>query len=197
MDRYITSSQVLLLSQQHIFSLKQMRAQGTYSRHSQFWPLAARLGMFAVVGLLIALCLPNLRGASKVKHIRSISYTVSAVLAVSVITAFVSAFSPIWLVKPTTKPAIAADYKPENEPDQWVGFGRTPAGEQFAPYSQINAENVKNLEVAWTFHTSDITGNGSENQNTPLQIFIPAHRPTKSLPCVATRAKSFGILTQG
>ncbi|WCA72668.1 hypothetical protein G6L97_23640 (plasmid) [Agrobacterium tumefaciens] len=73
-------------------------------------------------------------------------------------------------VKPTTKPAIAADYKPENEPDQWVGFGRTPAGEQFAPYSQINAENVKNLEVAWTFHTGDITGNGSENQNTPLQI---------------------------
>lgn len=136
----------------------------------QFWPLAARLGMFTVVGLLIALCLPNLRGASKVKHIRSISYTVSAVLAVSVITAFVSAFSPIWLVKPTTKPAIAADYKPENEPDQWVGFGRTPSGEQFAPYSQINAENVKNLEVAWTFHTGDITGNGSENQNTPLQI---------------------------
>ena len=136
----------------------------------QFWPLAARLGMFTVVGLLIALCLPNLRGASKVKHIRSISYTVSAVLAVSVSTAFVSAFSPIWLVKPTTKPAIAADYKPENEPDQWVGFGRTPSGEQFAPYSQINAENVKNLEVAWTFHTGDITGNGSENQNTPLQI---------------------------
>ncbi|RYD21384.1 MAG: membrane-bound PQQ-dependent dehydrogenase, glucose/quinate/shikimate family, partial [Spirochaetia bacterium] len=136
----------------------------------QFWPLAARLGMFAVIGLLIGLCLPSLRGASGINRIRPISYGVSTVLAVGVIAAFISAFSPIWLVKPTSTPALASDYKPESEPNQWVGFGRTPSGEQFAPYSQINRNNVKDLEVAWTFHTGDITGNGSENQNTPLQI---------------------------
>lgn len=136
----------------------------------QFWPLAARLGMFAVLGLLIALCLPKLHGASAVKNIRPISYGVSAVLAVALVAAFVSAFSPVWLVTPTYKPTVAADYKPENEPDRWVGFGRTPSGEQFAPYSQINRSNINKLEVAWTFHTGDITGNGSENQNTPLQI---------------------------
>ncbi|WP_313200168.1 PQQ-binding-like beta-propeller repeat protein [Rhizobium sp.] len=136
----------------------------------QFWPLAARLGMFAVVGLLIGLCVPSLRGASGNKRVRAISYGISAILTVAVIAAFISAFSPIWLVKPSSTPSVAADYRPENEPDQWVGFGRTPSGEQFAPYSQINRDNVKNLEVAWTFHTGDITGNGSENQNTPLQI---------------------------
>lgn len=136
----------------------------------QFWPLAARLGMFAVLGLMIGLCMPSLRGASRVRHIRPISYGVSAVLSVAVVLAFISALSPIWLVKPTSTPTVAADYKPEREPDNWVGFGRTPSGEQFAPYSQINRDNVKELEVAWTFHTGDITGNGSENQNTPLQI---------------------------
>lgn len=136
----------------------------------QFWPLAARLGMFAVIGFLIALCLPKLRGASTIKYIRPISYGASAVLAVAVVAAFVSAFSPIWLVKPTYTPAVAQDYKPENEPDSWVGFGRTQTGEQFAPYSQIDRSNIDKLEVAWTFHTGDVTGNGRENQNTPLQI---------------------------
>jgi glucose dehydrogenase len=87
-----------------------------------------------------------------------------------VVAAFVSAFSPIWLVKPTYTPAVAQDYKPENEPDSWVGFGRTQTGEQFAPYSQIDRSNIDKLEVAWTFHTGDVTGNGRENQNTPLQI---------------------------
>lgn len=138
----------------------------------KFWPLAARLGMFAVIGLLIALCLPRLRGASAVRHIKPISYGTSGIFAVGLVAAFVSAFNPIWLVKPVAgnAPTVASDYRPENEPDQWVGFGRTQTGEQFAPYNQIDRGNIDKLEVAWTFHTGDMTGNGRENQNTPLQI---------------------------
>jgi quinate dehydrogenase (quinone) len=136
----------------------------------QFWPLAARLGMFAVFGLLIALCLPKLRGAARIARIRPLSYGTAGALAIALVTTFIGAFSPAWLVKPTYVPAVAKDYKPGNEPDQWTGFGRTPKGEQFSPDSQINRENIGKLEVAWTFHTGDMTGNGRENQNTPLQI---------------------------
>jgi quinate dehydrogenase (quinone) len=136
----------------------------------QFWPLAARLGMFAVFGLLIALCLPKLRGATDIERIRSFSYGAAAVLAVALVATFAGAFNPAWLVKPDHVPAIATDYKPGNEPNQWTGFGRTPRGEQFSPDTQINRSNIDKLAVAWTFHTGDITGNGRENQNTPLQI---------------------------
>lgn len=135
-----------------------------------FWPLAARLGMFAVFALLIALCLPRLRGAATIARIRPASYGAAAVLAVGLVATFVSAFSPSWTTRPEHTPAVASDYKPGAEPSQWTGFGRTPKGEQFSPDTQINAGNVKQLEVAWTFHTGDITGNGRENQNTPLQI---------------------------
>lgn len=135
-----------------------------------FWPLAARLGMFAVFALLLALCLPKLRGAAAMPRIRPASYGAAAALAAALLATFTSAFSPVWLVKPDHAPAVAADYKPDTEPNQWTGFGRTPKGEQFSPDTQINAGNVKQLEVAWTFHTGDITGNGRENQNTPLQI---------------------------
>lgn len=136
----------------------------------RFWPLAARLGMFAVGGVLIALVVPCFPRARSVTGLRKISYATAAVATIGVVAAFVSAFFPIWIVKPGYTPEAAADYDVKSEPDNWVGFGRTTSGEQFAPYDQINRENVKNLQVAWTFRSGDITGNGRENQNTPLQI---------------------------
>lgn len=38
-----------------------------------FWPLAARLGIFALLGLLIALCMPKLSGAERIVNIRPIA----------------------------------------------------------------------------------------------------------------------------
>ncbi|HEY9214947.1 MAG TPA: membrane-bound PQQ-dependent dehydrogenase, glucose/quinate/shikimate family [Ancylobacter sp.] len=136
----------------------------------QFWPLASRLGMLAVIGLLIALWVPFQPSARTLKRVRQISYGVAGVAAIALIATFIGAFRPIWLVKPTYAPAVAADYEPNAEPGNWVGFGRTTSGEQFAPFDQITRDNVKNLTVAWTFRTGDISGNGRENQNTPLQI---------------------------
>ncbi|MBA3043459.1 MAG: membrane-bound PQQ-dependent dehydrogenase, glucose/quinate/shikimate family [Gammaproteobacteria bacterium] len=146
----------------------------------QFWPLAARLGMLAVLGLLIALCMPKLSGAERIRHVRPISYGTAGVIAVFVLLAFISAFGSIWLVKPSYEPEVATDYDPTKEPANWVGFGRTTTGEQFAPDSQITRDNVSQLEVAWTFRTGDPGGNGRENQNTPLQIGNTLY------PCTAT-----------
>ncbi|WP_441301350.1 hypothetical protein [Caballeronia sp. LZ025] len=40
--------------------------------------------------------------------------------------------------------------------------------------NRITRDNVNDLHVAWTFHTGDTplspTGNGAEDQDTPLQI---------------------------
>lgn len=138
----------------------------------QFWPLAARLGMFAVLGLLIALCTPALgraRGQAGA-GLRGFSHASATVLGIGLVAAFINAFSPIWLVKPAATPTVASDYSDAADPGQSVGFGRTPSGENFAPDKQITLDNVKSLQVAWTLRTGDVTFNGAENQNSPLQI---------------------------
>lgn len=40
--------------------------------------------------------------------------------------------------------------------DDWTAFGRTAAGTRFSPASQINAQNVGALKVAWTLKTGDL-----------------------------------------
>ena len=40
----------------------------------------------------------------------------------------------------------------------WPTWGGPPGGSKYSPLTQINRENVKDLEVAWTYRTGDITG---------------------------------------
>ena len=42
--------------------------------------------------------------------------------------------------------------------NNWVNFGQDPGGTKFSTLTQINADNVKNLKRAWTFHTGDSSG---------------------------------------
>lgn len=56
--------------------------------------------------------------------------------------------------------------------DNWEFFGRDASGTRYAPYTDITPENVKDLKVAWTYHTGRrLTGPGiGVDENTPLQI---------------------------
>ncbi|GAA5236242.1 membrane-bound PQQ-dependent dehydrogenase, glucose/quinate/shikimate family [Verticiella sediminum] len=153
----------------------------------QFWPLAARLGLFAVLGLLLALCVPCLPGAKSIPRIRGLAFGLAGATAVGLVTTFVGAFSPVWLVRNGATPQVAADYKPELEPKDWVGFGRTTTGEQFSPDTQITKDNVGQLQVAWTLRTGDISADGRENQNTPLQIGNTLYPCTQSGQVFAVR----------
>ncbi|ERK17689.1 Glucose dehydrogenase, PQQ-dependent [Pantoea sp. AS-PWVM4] len=40
--------------------------------------------------------------------------------------------------------------------DDWTAYGGTPDGLRFSGLNQITKDNVKNLEVAWTYHTGDL-----------------------------------------
>ncbi|WP_228274616.1 PQQ-binding-like beta-propeller repeat protein [Acinetobacter ursingii] len=57
---------------------------------------------------------------------------------------------------------------PFGMPENWSAYGRTNAGTRFSPFTLINRDNVKNLQVAWIYQTGD-KGPGID-QNTPLQI---------------------------
>lgn len=61
--------------------------------------------------------------------------------------------------------------------DDWTHYGRTPAGQRFAPQTQINPENVARLEVAWTHHSRDLPDEAElrhereyHSEATPLKI---------------------------
>jgi len=47
----------------------------------------------------------------------------------------------------------AADLSPTEADGDWPHWGRTAGGLRYSPLTQITRENVKNLEVAWVYHT--------------------------------------------
>ncbi|WP_416262044.1 glucose/quinate/shikimate family membrane-bound PQQ-dependent dehydrogenase [Gibbsiella quercinecans] len=56
----------------------------------------------------------------------------------------------------------------------WPAYGRTQAGTRYSPLKQINEQNVKDLQVAWTFRTGDLkTPNDPgeiTNEVTPIKV---------------------------
>lgn len=56
----------------------------------------------------------------------------------------------------------------------WHAYGRTDAGDRFSPLEQITPANVDRLEIAWTFHTGDVRGEGDPKETTfevtPLKV---------------------------
>jgi quinoprotein glucose dehydrogenase len=59
--------------------------------------------------------------------------------------------------------------------EEWSYYGHDAAGTRYSPLTQINRENVSTLQVAWTFHTGDVSeGRGRRKRSgfetTPVMI---------------------------
>jgi quinoprotein glucose dehydrogenase len=58
---------------------------------------------------------------------------------------------------------------------EWPFYGNDPGGQRYSPLSQINRDNVSRLEVAWIYHTGDVS-NGDTTpsktgfENTPIVV---------------------------
>ncbi|KIP96278.1 MULTISPECIES: glucose/quinate/shikimate family membrane-bound PQQ-dependent dehydrogenase [Pseudomonas] len=137
-----------------------------------FWPLFSRLFTFGVMGLVVALIYPTLKKAAGARGGRG-AYGLAAVLAV----ALIASFSGTFLAHPTVAangdgPAVKP-VDPTQAQKNWEHYGNTAGGSRFAALDQITRANVKDLQVAWTYHTGDVAesnGNGAEDQLTPLQV---------------------------
>lgn len=46
---------------------------------------------------------------------------------------------------------------PEGDPTPWSSYGADPGGSRFSGLTQVNRDNVRRLEVAWTIRTGDAT----------------------------------------
>ena len=139
-----------------------------------FWPLVSRLMVPAGLMLFAFLTWPALRKSEGKAPLATLSYALSALIAAGMIVTVVQMFQPHPTVAFTGSqlPLIPTD---KSKPQQdWSSYGRTPEGDRFAAIDQITRDNVNELQVAWTFRTGDTplspTGNGAEDQQTPLQV---------------------------
>ncbi|MBS0846773.1 membrane-bound PQQ-dependent dehydrogenase, glucose/quinate/shikimate family [Citrobacter sp. JGM124] len=144
-----------------------------YDAGMEFWPLVARLMVPAGLMLILLLTLPALRLRQGKTALRTPAYASSAVIVIGMVVTFWQMFVP----HPTVdegKPLAIEPIKPGTEHTEWSNYGNTPGGNRFVAQTQINRDNVKDLKVAWTYHTGDTPispgGNGAEDQQTPLQI---------------------------
>jgi quinoprotein glucose dehydrogenase len=58
---------------------------------------------------------------------------------------------------------------------EWSSYGRDPGGSRYSPLTQINRENVKQLKVAWTYRTGDLSDGKNARSSSAFQctpIFV-------------------------
>ena len=80
---------------------------------------------------------------------------------------------------------------PPAPPDDWRVTGGEPANTRYSPLARITRENVRQLQVAWTYHTGDASPGGhSEIQATPVVVDGVLYTTTPALAVVALRADS-------
>lgn len=138
-----------------------------------FWPLVSRLMLPAGLMVLALLAWPPLRKAETGTPAKG-AYVLAAVLALGMGGAFVQMFQPHPTVPFQGTPTALVPVARGQEQKNWSHYGNTAGGSRFVALDQITRDNVKHLQVAWTFHTGDTpispTGNGAEDQQTPLQV---------------------------
>lgn len=139
-----------------------------------FWPLVSRLMLPAGLMVTMLLAWPSLRKAAGASAPGTGAYALAAVLAAGMGVTFFQMFQPHPTIAFQGTPTAPVPVAPGKEQKNWSHYGNTAGGNRFAALDQITRDNVKDLQVAWTFHTGDTplspTGNGAEDQQTPLQI---------------------------
>ncbi len=138
-----------------------------------FWPLVSRLFAPALIWVCVLLAAPYLRVGPAFPS-RLTTRIVAAVVALGLVWTIIHAFR-MGPIIPARQPLPTLASAPDPGGNDWRYYGRTPRGTRFAPFTQINRDNVGKLKVAWTFRTGDIPvggppGAGAENQNTPMQV---------------------------
>lgn len=138
---------------------------------TSFWGLVPRIAPVLVLGFIAALSLRALDPARN-----NIALPAAAVQGIVVIIGAVAFFFPhdtitnsgnIGTALVNNVPVVTDPNSPDN---RWEYYGRNADSTRFAPFDQINSDNVNKLEVAWTYRTGAETSGADEDQNTPIQV---------------------------
>jgi quinoprotein glucose dehydrogenase len=94
-------------------------------------------------------------------------------LAASVVLALFSLSKDYYTLDGALLQRAGVDASKTGSPTDWTAYGGSGYGDRFAAARQITPENVKDLKLAWAFHTGDLKGPGDPgeiaNEVTPLK----------------------------
>ncbi|UXM94556.1 membrane-bound PQQ-dependent dehydrogenase, glucose/quinate/shikimate family [Bartonella sp. HY329] len=140
-----------------------------WEKGTNFWGFFPRSFTLLVMTCLVFIFFPLARQWSSACRLRRIFWPIGAVIGVFSAFIFLNLFKVHYLVNDPQAASGKAALAMSGTGD-WTHYARNGEGRRFAPFNQINQDNVKDLEVAWTFQTGDIAKGQAEDQNTPLQI---------------------------
>ncbi|MDY1548984.1 glucose/quinate/shikimate family membrane-bound PQQ-dependent dehydrogenase [Luteibacter sahnii] len=145
-----------------------------------WWQLLTRLDLWFGLGLWLLLPWSR-RGLSPGRFTNTARGTGGGVLFLSLL--LMGAVGAAGALQPN--PDLRGDLQmadvagPEGDramrPDgDWTDYGGSPYGQRYSPLSQVNADNVHRLEVAWKIQTGDRPGpddpTETTDENTPIKI---------------------------
>ncbi|MCL6723070.1 membrane-bound PQQ-dependent dehydrogenase, glucose/quinate/shikimate family [Klebsiella sp. T2.Ur] len=129
-----------------------------------YWALFPRLIIPAVLTVISLVLLPIYHINKK---IIKVTYITAGSLGIICILFIALAFFPHGVISPDKTVKFKANTE-DNTNTDWTAYGRTNEGTRYAPFNQINRDNVKDLKVAWVYRTGD--HREGVDQNTPLAI---------------------------
>lgn len=136
----------------------------------QFWPLAARIVAPTVLAAPVLLSLASMACQHPRRTLlRRIGYGGAGAAVMLFIAFVVAAMFPHGAVygDPLAPRLASTGSVPAGD---WTHYGRTPEGRRYAPFDQINKQNVKQLEVAWIARSGQVPPPAGADENTPLQV---------------------------
>lgn len=138
-----------------------------------FWALFSRLMFPAGVFAALLFTLPAIRRYQAQSSLVAPAYTGATVIVIGMLIAFYQMFQPHPTVAASGQELPLIPVDADKQQVNWQHYGNDTGGSRFAALDQINRNNVKDLKEVWRFQTGDLTtgsGNGAEDQTTPLQV---------------------------
>lgn len=156
------------------------------------WSLLPRLALPAALGLWF-FALAHRRESNEPSMIRSLNWAGSAgLLCFAVIAvAFLSPQPALSNVAPYSYesiPVASIEQIPASE--EWRHYGNTLHGTRFSPLTQIKADNVAQLKVAWTFRSGEPQNAITSAEATPLKVGDTVYTCTPHNAVIAIDAQS-------
>ena len=149
-----------------------------------WWPLAARLDLVFVLGLLLlapwtvrSLTREHGRGSDETTRQRNqAAYRRVRIPLASVLVVTIGVCIASWLTQPHTiegrlpdRHAVLDAPGGSMTAGEWPAYGRTGKGQRFSPLAQITPDNVRGLDIAWHYHTGDVKRGKSDPEETTFE----------------------------
>jgi quinoprotein glucose dehydrogenase len=158
-------------------------AWAVYEVGFDWWALSARGSLLIVIGVLL-LAPPMVRSLNRARpdagrYGPSSLFLLCSLLIAGAVGMYSMFQTPHDLTGAFSAEQMAAKVSEgsgqNSIPDgEWHAYGRTSAGDRYSPLAQITPENVRQLQVAWSFKTGDVRGPEDPGESTyevtPLMI---------------------------